>query len=71
MTALLRVRGRGDAVRAQARAVVQPLLDYLTGPGVGQIPEIFDADPPHAPAGCTAQAWSVAEVVRVLAGEIA
>ena len=26
--------------------------------------EIFDAEPPHAPAGCVAQAWSVAEVLR-------
>ncbi|MGZ6143654.1 MAG: glycogen debranching enzyme N-terminal domain-containing protein, partial [Myxococcales bacterium] len=26
--------------------------------------EIFDAEPPHAPRGCIAQAWSVAEVLR-------
>lgn len=26
--------------------------------------EIFDADPPHSPRGCVAQAWSSAEVLR-------
>ena len=34
--------------------------------GTGQISEIFDADAPHTPRGCFAQAWSVAEVLRVL-----
>jgi len=38
---------------------------HLREAGVGQISEIFDADPPHAPRGCPAQAWSVAEVLRV------
>ncbi len=31
---------------------------------VGSISEIFDAEPPFAPRGCVAQAWSVAEVLR-------
>ena len=31
---------------------------------VGSISEIFDAEPPYAPRGCVAQAWSVAEVLR-------
>jgi predicted glycogen debranching enzyme len=39
---------------------------HLREAGLGQISEIFDADPPHAPRGCFAQAWSVAEVLRVL-----
>ena len=38
---------------------------HLHEAGVGQISEIFDADAPHAPRGCPAQAWSVAEVLRV------
>ncbi|HKD13421.1 MAG TPA: amylo-alpha-1,6-glucosidase, partial [Candidatus Angelobacter sp.] len=33
---------------------------------VGQIAEIFQGDAPHLPCGCFAQAWSVAEVLRVL-----
>jgi glycogen debranching enzyme len=39
--------------------------DHLLEAGIGQISEIFDADPPHTPRGCPAQAWSVAEVLRV------
>jgi predicted glycogen debranching enzyme len=34
---------------------------------VGSISEIFDAEPPYRPRGCIAQAWSVAEVLRLLA----
>jgi predicted glycogen debranching enzyme len=33
---------------------------------IGTISEIFDAEPPFAPRGCAAQAWSVAEVLRAL-----
>ena len=40
---------------------------HLTEAGVGQISEIFDAEPPHTPRGCPAQAWSVAEVLRAVA----
>ena len=38
---------------------------HLLEGGVGQISEIFDADAPQAPRGCSAQAWSVAEALRV------
>ncbi len=38
---------------------------HLNEAGCGQISEIFDADAPHKPRGCPAQAWSVAEVLRV------
>jgi predicted glycogen debranching enzyme len=38
----------------------------LSEAGLGQISEIFDAEPPHTPRGCFAQAWSVAEVLRSL-----
>jgi len=32
---------------------------------IGQIAEIYDGDAPHHPHGCPAQAWSVAELLRV------
>jgi predicted glycogen debranching enzyme len=32
--------------------------------GLGSLGEIFDGEPPHAPRGCIAQAWSVAEPLR-------
>jgi glycogen debranching enzyme len=37
----------------------------LNEAGVGTVSEIFDAMPPHAPRGAIAQAWGVAEVLRV------
>lgn len=33
--------------------------------GIGSLSEVFDGDAPHNPGGCPAQAWSVAEVLRV------
>ena len=39
---------------------------HLAEAGVGSISEIFDGDPPHRPDGCIAQAWSVAESLRLL-----
>jgi predicted glycogen debranching enzyme len=62
--------------RAEARGVFDRLLAPLTsaeafgageGACLGQIAEIFDGDPPQRPQGCTAQAWSVAEALRVVA----
>src|SRR5688572_19260289 len=49
------------------RELLTPLAGHLKEAGVGQISEIFDAEPPHAPRGCSAQAWSVGEFIRVLA----
>jgi predicted glycogen debranching enzyme len=49
---------------ALARSFLLPFADHLSDHGVGSISEIYDGDPPHAPRGCIAQAWSVAEVLR-------
>ena len=40
------------------------LRQHLSEAMLGSISEIFDAEAPHAPKGCGAQAWSVAEVLR-------
>lgn len=63
------VRYRGEAGRAQARELAEGALAQLHEAGVGTCSEIFDGDPPHAPRGCIAQAWSVAELLRVLLEE--
>ena len=47
-----------------ARSFLAPLIQELVDDCVGSISEIFDGDPPFAPRGCIAQAWSVAEVLR-------
>jgi predicted glycogen debranching enzyme len=38
---------------------------HLSEACIGTISEIFDAEAPYTPRGCAAQAWSVAEVLRV------
>ena len=43
-----------------------PLRAHLREAGLGSISEIFDGDPPHTPRGCFAQAWSVAEIARII-----
>jgi predicted glycogen debranching enzyme len=48
-----------------ARALLRGLEEHLTHTGIGQISEIFDATEPFRPRGCIAQAWSVAEALRV------
>ncbi len=59
--AFLRLGG----TRAQARALLGPLVDTLRMAGIGSISEVFDGDAPHAPGGCPMQAWSVAELLRL------
>lgn len=51
--------------KAQAQAWLAPLTAFQQTRGLGQLPEIADGDFPHAPKGCIAQAWSVAEVLRM------
>jgi predicted glycogen debranching enzyme len=48
-----------------ARRFLRPFARHLCDHGLGSISEVFDGDPPHTPRGCVAQAWSVAEVLRV------
>jgi predicted glycogen debranching enzyme len=63
--AWLRVHGSSASDRHEARTrFVEPLLELAARTG-GQLPEIADAEPPHAPRGCPCQAWSVAEVLRL------
>ncbi len=64
--AYLKANGRTPRSWEQARAFLTPLAEYLAGAGTGQLPELFDGDPPHSPGGCPAQAWSVAELLRAL-----
>lgn len=43
----------------------QPLVNHFQEQAcLGSISQIFDGDPPHAPQGAIAQAWSVAELIR-------
>ncbi len=51
---------------AKITEILSSFENHLSEAGIGQISEIFDADAPHLPRGCFAQAWSIAEVLRVL-----
>jgi predicted glycogen debranching enzyme len=55
--AVQRVRGE--------RPEFPALIAHLSEAGLGSISEVFDGDAPHTPRGCIAQAWSVAELLRV------
>jgi len=48
-----------------ARSFLRPLIQEVDAHGVGSLSEILDGDPPFTPRGCIAQAWTVAEVLRV------
>jgi len=52
--------------RAGARRLLAGFEAHLDQACVGSISEIFDADSPYIPRGCVAQAWSVAEVLRIV-----
>jgi predicted glycogen debranching enzyme len=70
VTAYLRAYGRSTTAMAQARGAVEGLIRFLAADGLGQMPELFDAEAPQHAGGCIAQAWSVAEIVRLLASEL-
>ncbi|HTR77550.1 MAG TPA: amylo-alpha-1,6-glucosidase, partial [Gemmatimonadaceae bacterium] len=59
--------GPESAAATRVRAVLRDLAttDDVLCPG--QLPELYDGDAPRRPCGCIAQAWSVAEVLRVWA----
>ncbi|MGE3508657.1 MAG: amylo-alpha-1,6-glucosidase [Vicinamibacterales bacterium] len=46
-------------------AAVEGFSGHLNDACVGSVSEIFDADRPFTARGCVAQAWSVAELLRV------
>jgi predicted glycogen debranching enzyme len=48
-----------------ALALLQPFEHHLFDAGLGSVSEILEGDAPHLPSGCIAQAWGVAEVLRV------
>jgi len=62
------VRARGSTPEAKSEArerFLAPLLQHLDEAGLGHVSEIADGDPPHRPAGCPFQAWSVGEALRL------
>ena len=61
---IMKIRDVGYEMRA--RKVINDFKYHLNESCVGTVSEIFDADEPHHPRGCVAQAWGVAEILRVI-----
>ena len=70
ITAYVKVNGRDEASQRAARRLLAGFGEHLWEAGLGQVSEIFDADPPHTPRGCIAQAWSVAELLRAACEDV-
>jgi 4-alpha-glucanotransferase len=60
--ALAEYRMHGDADLTLQRLAA--MRDHLFDAGLGTVSEIFEPEPPHAPAGAPSQAWSVACVIE-------
>ena len=60
------IKAQSTRGKAQAIQVIENFKYHLNEACIGQVSEIFDADAPHHPRGCVAQAWGVAEVLRVI-----
>ena len=63
--AIMRVNKEG-AGKEKAENLVIAFGHHLEEACVGSVSEIFDAEYPHHSKGCVAQAWGVAEVLRVI-----
>jgi predicted glycogen debranching enzyme len=68
--ALARVRcveGKNEnAIRGEIARNIAPLVRFCLESPYGSLPEVFSGNPPYEPGGTSSQAWSVAEVLRVL-----
>ena len=51
--------------RSECRQLIAGFDAHLSEACIGTISEVFDAEAPYTPRGCAAQAWSVAEVLRI------
>ena len=64
--AYLKVNAFSPHARQQVAEMIRPLLNHLHQDAcLGSVSEIFNGDYPHKPHGCIAQAWSVAELLRI------
>jgi predicted glycogen debranching enzyme len=48
------------------KKIINGFDGVMTQYGIGTVAEIYDGDPPHRPKGAVSQAWSVAELLRMM-----
>lgn len=56
----------GKKAKSKAAMIIENFKYHLNEGCIGSVSEIMDADGDHHPRGCIAQAWGVAEVLRVI-----
>ncbi|HET7001256.1 MAG TPA: amylo-alpha-1,6-glucosidase, partial [Puia sp.] len=59
------MKTEGETFKREAFEMIVQMANHLNEACIGTVSEIFDGDAPHHPRGCVAQAWSVAEILRV------
>jgi predicted glycogen debranching enzyme len=68
--AVLRAGRFSPESKREAWSVIRPIVEQVLGgsnwPSLGQVWEVHSGDPDHNPGGCPAQAWSVAELLRLV-----
>lgn len=62
---LLRANRFSKKSQQEAKQTILQMHLELSRHSLGQLHEIYDGDNPHTPRGCIAQAWSIAELLRV------
>lgn len=65
--ALLRAERFSEGARREGREALRELERSLGSGCLGQVAEVYDAEPPRRAEGCPAQAWSIAELIRARA----
>ena len=70
VTAWVSTFGRTSKTKRKARSFLKGIEAHLREACLGHVSEIFDGDEPHAPRGCPAQAWSLAEPLRAMVEDL-
>ena len=66
VSAYVNAFGRAKKNLDHCRSLLEGMAPALEHCCLGSIAEIYDAEAPHRPAGCPAQGWSIAELIRAL-----
>ncbi|NVJ87558.1 MAG: glycogen debranching enzyme N-terminal domain-containing protein [Algoriphagus sp.] len=60
------IKLHGKSAKNFIDKIIKSFDGVMTQYGVGTVAEIYDGDPPHRPKGSVSQAWSVAELLRMM-----
>lgn len=55
-----------ESIQQEISRILAPLTRFCVESQYKSLPELFSGNPPYYPGGTTSQAWSVAEVFRIL-----